>query len=88
MTFWDPVGYGLPPDRDTKGSTDCDLHIPHPAIGAELAEAIGHIGGVTVQQRKFFEVIGRKIDENFNEIQRHHAYFYRNCICHCREESS
>jgi hypothetical protein len=70
--------------EDDKGSTNCDLHIPHKAVGNEIASLLAGIDGVGAEAARR---VGKQIDENFNEIERWAAYFFRNCVCHCSEDA-
>lgn len=81
------TGYG-PRPGDGPGNTNCDLKIPHPSVGETLARIIGSIEGVTNEQRDALRQALSDLDMNFREIERHHAYFYRNCICHCEESGT
>lgn len=86
-----PQGYGTPLPEDlvgeTKGHTKCDLRIPHKDIGEELSKIIGSIEGVTTEQKRALDAAFAKLDQNFEAIETHAAYFFRNCICHCQEEN-
>lgn len=68
-------------DSHEGGSTECDLHIPHPDAGAQLAKLIGTIPGV---ERGLLNAITReceRIDANFNAVEDWVTYYIRNCCC-------
>lgn len=81
------IGYTLPDNTvdDGPGHTLCDLFIPDKA-GSDLAAAIGSLPNLTKDQKDALDAAFRKLDANFAEMERWASYFFRNCVCHCRED--
>lgn len=61
------------------GSSECHLHIPHKSAGAELVQALkdAGVGGPAIESAL------RKMDENWQVIERHWAYYIAHCRCRC-----
>ena len=63
------------------GSTNCDLHIPHPDAGAQLASLIGSIPGVDQGLIRAIREQCSRIDDNTKAIEDWATYYIRNCCC-------
>lgn len=63
------------------GSTNCDLHIPHPDAGEKLAALISQIPGVEPGLARAIREQGSRIDDNYKAIEDWATYYIRNCCC-------
>lgn len=81
-----PIGYSEVPVAivgTTKGHTKCDLKIPNPSAGQDLAKVLGSLEDVDTQTATAIRMLLDKIDANFAETERWAGYFFRHCVCHC-----